>query len=404
MAKKLSRRDFLKLSGSSSLMVLLSQSNIGKALALGTQEEATISSVHLNAFNPNDMLAAEAVKETFRAATDLSWLNEGDTVFVKVASNSPYNPPAVTSPAAVTGVVELLLEAGAGTVYVGDMSGAIYVRHLAEDGFGSTRESMRSNGILMAAEDAGAEIHCFEEVPFEEAYVAGIPSIAHNWGEELEVAKILDEVDHIINLPRLGKHVLAGATLGLKNAVGWISDYSRMVLHRDASTFHEKIAEINAIPQIADKTRLTLTLADIVLTTDGPDSGYRLSLNPVLIIASEDVVSHDQVALLTLLWARRQLSQEALSSDLYPAGSSGSNKWFVQSVWHESAEDLPVFDDLAEANALTHINYAYEILNGGRPDLIEVVPAGIELDNLLATMLTERPELNIMIREIETQA
>ncbi|MBI5667962.1 MAG: DUF362 domain-containing protein [Chloroflexi bacterium] len=395
--KYLSRRRFLGISASG--LLALANGHWPNASRSKADKHTTI---HLYTFDPDATTTTDAIKAAMLSATDLSWLHSGDSVFVKVASNSNYAPPSVTSPAVLEGVVETLKEAGAGTVYVGDMSGAQFVRHLPDETIGSTRENMRQNGLLAAAEATGATIHCFEEVPFEQAYILGIPPGEHHWGDDLRVAEILDRVDHIVNLPRLGKHVLAGASLGLKNAVGWISDHSRMVLHRDAATFQEKIAEINAIPQLADKMRLTLTLADQALTTYGPDAGYHFPLRQPVIIASEDVVSHDQVALLALLWAREQTPDVALAEDPYPTQSNGLNWWFVRVTWDNEIagyQDLPTFNNPAAADALTHINLAFDLLHGGRPDSIDVVPGGLRLDETLASALTVDPDLRINLRQ-----
>lgn len=392
-SENISRRRFLGIS-LSSLLALVNASHFGSVLAGDT------TTVHLHTFDPSATTSADAVRSAVLAATDLSWLKQGDSVFVKVACNSDYGPPSVTSPAVLEGVVRLLMEAGAGTVYVGDMSGAQFVRHLSTGTTGSTRDNMRKNGLLAAAEAAGATIHCFEEVLFDQAYIPGVPPGDHHWGNELAVAEILDRVDHIVNLPRLGKHVLAGASLGLKNAVGWISDHSRMVLHRDAATFHEKIAEINAIPQLANKMRLTLTLADQALTTYGPDAGFHFPLSHPLIIASDDVVSHDQIALLALLWTRLSTPQDVLAQDPYPAQSNGLNWWFVRVTWGSEIggyQDLPTFDDLAAADALTHINHAFDLLHGGQPEQINIVPDGLTPDESLLSLLTGTPELHVAV-------
>jgi uncharacterized protein (DUF362 family) len=391
----ISRRRFLGLTGAT-MASLLSRNALSALNRVGTT-----TSVHLHTFDPNQTTTIDAVQKAIDAATDLSWLRQGDSVFVKVACNSNHGPPTVTSPAALEGVVRVLKDAGAGTVYVGDMSGAQYVRHLASQTTGSTRANMQTNGLLAAAEAAGAVVHCFEEVPFDRAYVRGVPIGEHHWGDELQVAEILDRVDHVVNLPRLGKHVLAGVSLGLKNAVGWISDHSRMVLHRDAATFQEKVAEINAIPQLMAKLRLTLTLADRVLTTYGPDSGYHLPLPHPLIIASDDVVSHDQIALLALLWARRQTPIASQNEDPYPGQSDGFNWAFVRVTWDNEIagyQHLPTFKDLVAADALTHINYAFDFLHGGRPDPLEVIPGEMALDESLVSLLTADPELRIAMR------
>ncbi len=394
---RLSRRRFLGAAGASVAALLTP-----KLFTLpNIQADGLTTNVHLHTFNPTETLTSDAVQAAMNAATDFAWLRPGDSVFVKVASNSNLSAPSVTSPAVLEGVIRRLKEAGAGTIYVGDMSGAQFVRHLAEGTTGSTRANMEQNGLLAAAEAAGAEIHCFEEVPFAQAYIPGVPAVDHHWGDGLQVAAILDRVDHIVNLPRLGKHVLAGASLGLKNAVGWISDHSRMVLHRDGATFHEKLAELNSIPQLAGKLRLTLTLADQVLTTYGPDAGYHLPLNYPLIVASEDVVSHDQIALLALLWARQQTPTDALTQDPYPAQSNSLNWWFVRVTWGEEIagyQELPTFDNLAAADTLTHINVAYDVLHGGRPQTIEVIPGAMPLHESLVGLLTHNPDLHISVR------
>lgn len=407
--KKLSRREFLNIVGLSSVtLVSGGQATFFIPLSAHLPEEVTQpqSRVLLHTFDPSETPHTQAVQEAFLGVTDLSWLRRGDSVFVKIACNSNRSHPAVTSPRVLEGVIQVLQEAGAGKIYVGDMSGAFFVRHLATETTGSTRENMRQTGLLEAAEAAGAEIHCFEEVPFEEAYVPGIPQIEdHHWGKELQVAAILDQVDHIINLPRLGKHALAGATMGLKNAIGWISDHSRMVLHRDAETFQEKIVEVNAIPQLAGKMRLTLTLVDQVLTTYGPDSGYHLPLVQPIILASEDVVSHDQVALLTLMWARTQIGSAALVEDPYPAQSNGMNWAFVRLVWGAEAaaayHDLATFDSLADPQISTHINLAWETLRGGRPDVVEVAASGLPVNPSLVSALTQYPALGILLNDPE---
>ncbi len=166
------------------------------------------------------------------------------------------------------------------------------------------------------------------------------------------------------------------------------------------ATFQEKIAELNTIPQLANKTRLTLTLADRILTTYGPDTGYHLPLAHPLIVASDDVVSHDQIALLVLLWARQQTPAAALSEDPYPAQSDGLNWWFVRVTWDDEIagyQTLPTFDHPAAADALTHINYAFDLMHGGRPDLLQVIPGSIPLEDSLVSLLTADPDLRIVL-------
>jgi hypothetical protein len=146
--------------------------------------------------------------------------------------------------------------------------------------------------------------------------------------------------------------------------------------------------------------RLTLTLADQALTTYGPDAGYHYPLSHPLIIASDDVVSHDQTALLALLWTRLQTPQDMLAQDPYPAQSNALNWWFVRVTWDNEIagyQNLPTVDDLAAADALTHINHAFELLRGGRPEQIKIVTGGLPPEESLLSLLTDAPELHIAV-------
>ncbi len=79
--------------------------------------------------------------------------------------------------------------------------------------------------------------------------------------------KIIREVDHVVLLPRCSRHALAGATLGMKAAVGYWRTDSRLEYHHDAATFHEKTAEANTVTSLKEKQRLTLTVANKIQAT-----------------------------------------------------------------------------------------------------------------------------------------
>ena len=110
---------------------------------------------------------------------------------------------------------------------------------------GSSRRFYTENGLHQAALDAGAEVHYFEEAGYQ-AYFGEKPEHPQNhWQGELMLPNILTQIDHVVLLPRVSRHVLAGSTLGLKAGVGWLRDDSRLELHRDVRSFVEKIVEIN---------------------------------------------------------------------------------------------------------------------------------------------------------------
>ncbi|MBN1966710.1 MAG: hypothetical protein JW910_18805, partial [Anaerolineae bacterium] len=89
----------------------------------------------------------------------------------------------------------------------------------------------------------------------------------------------------------------------------------------------------------------------------------------------------------------------------WPAETNGLNWWFVRVTWGESAaavyQDLPTYADMASPAALHHINLAYNILHGGRPERIEIVPGGVPRDDTLFVALTGHPELGLAIGGVD---
>jgi uncharacterized protein (DUF362 family) len=247
-----------------------------------------------------------AVRSCAEAATDFSWLSRGDTVFIKPVINSGNPYPATTSPTAVAAMVELLREKGAGRIIVGDMSGVEHVRFSAGALKGSTRSLMESSGMAQAVNASGAELHCFEEAGWD-AFHEEAPGAGSHWKKPLMMPAILKQVQHIVLMPRCGRHVLAGSTLGLKAAVGYWRHDTRLEYHRDAASFHEKTAEGNTVETLRTKQRLVVTAAHKVLTTFGPDQGYVFEPETGLIIASDSVLAHDMVSLAWLLENRRAM-------------------------------------------------------------------------------------------------
>jgi uncharacterized protein (DUF362 family) len=276
-----------------------------------------------------------AVRQVAEAATDFSWLSRGDVVFIKVASNSPNRYPATTSPVAVRAMAYLLRDKGASKVIVGDKPGVQYVFQDEKGQRGSSRDILTKNGLHQAAQDSGAEVHYFDEAGYH-AYFADRPEHGSNWKGPLMLPKILTEVDHVVLLPRVSRHVLAGSTNGLKAAVGWLRDDSRLELHRDAKSFLKKIVEINDATVLREKLRMVLTVATKVQTTFGPDRGFVVEPEPGLVFGSESLLAHDMVALGWLLWNRERATPPSHLSwyrDPYQFYPGAMNRAFVGTIW-----------------------------------------------------------------------
>jgi hypothetical protein len=204
--------------------------------------------------------------------------------------------------------------------------------------------------------------------------------------------KVLKEVDHIILMPRCSRHVLAGATLGLKAAVGYWRTDTRLEYHRDALSLQEKTAEANTARTLVQKQRLVISAADKILTTFGPDRGYVFQPAIGLVIASESVVAHDMVSLAWLLENRRLIpsDQKGKFADNSPIVAWLANYWVVQRLggWKPilSADRL-IKNDLTTIWDDRVLNRAYQVFHGlPKVVLLEVNRIPIDLKNRLSAM------------------
>jgi uncharacterized protein (DUF362 family) len=338
-----------------------------------------------------------AVRASAEAATDFSWLSRGDSVFIKPALNSGYSYPATTSPAAIAAMVELLRDKGAGRVVLGDMSGIEHFKLSPHGVSGSTQRLMERCGMAKAAQEAGAELHFFEKAGWDGFY-EDLPISGSHWKKGLMMPEILKEMDHIVLMPRCGRHTLAGSTLGLKAAVGYWRTDTRLEYHKYAATFHEKTAEGNTVSTLLKKQRLVVSAADKILTTYGPDKGYVIEPQTGLVITSQSVVAHDMVSLAWLIMARSETPPGQKTAYNDPNASqviaSPANRYVVHMLGGigqaVGAEKLLRYD-LNEISDDRTLNRAYELF-GGRP-AVNIEAANELLPEALKTRLSEMTNL-----------
>lgn len=242
-------------------------------------------------------------KRMVEAITDFSWLSRGDRVFLKLTLNSPRPYPATTDPWLVWAMVNLLREKGAGVIEVGDQSGMEHVYQSPDKTRGSSRECCSRAGILAAIESVGATPVFFEEQGYD-AFRPTNPPGDHHWPEPPWIPSHLDQVDHIVYLPRVASHALADSTLGFKISVGWLRCDSRFVFHKGGESFSAMYQEVNDVPEIASRLRLVVSSGAEVLTTIGPDMGYVARPDHGLMMASTDLLAHELLAYAWLTYNR----------------------------------------------------------------------------------------------------
>ncbi len=258
---------------------------------------------HLNSY--------QVFKSVVEAATDFSWLSSGDRIFLKLALNSGNPFPATTDPWSLFCMITLLKEKGAGEIFVGDQSGAEHVYHDPEQQRGSSRNLCQSAQLLDVIDETEATAWFFEEFGLD-AYREASPSKSHHWTTPILITTVIDNVDHIIHLPRISRHFMAGTTLGMKIAVGYLRSDNRLQGLHGPLNFRAKYEEINHVQDISSKLRLTVSSGRKLLTTFGPDRGEIVEPDYGLILASDDLLAHD---LLGTAWLEANGSR--IPGDIY---------------------------------------------------------------------------------------
>lgn len=313
-----------------------------------------------------------AVIQAAGAATDFDWLKMDQTVFIKPVLNSGYPYPATTNPVAVAAMIKLLKQKGAGKVIVGDMSGIEHLRFFKNKTTGSTRELMRNSGMMQVVEKAGGEPCFFEEEGWDSFYNDQTDTKGF-WDKGLMMPAILKNVDHIVLMPRCSRHVLSGASLGLKAVVGYWRTDTRLQYHYHAESFHERTVEGNRAKTLIDKQRLVISTGDKILSTFGPDKGYTHTPSVGLVMASESVVAHDMMSLAWLLYNRTMLpaEEQGTMKDTSTTIAKLANILVVKLLgsWGNalSSETL-LKNDLKSIWDDRVLNHAYKIF-GGIPDI-----------------------------------
>ena len=145
---------------------------------------------------------------------------KGAAVLVKPNLCSPFRPEDVASnthPDVVGAVVRWLREEGAGKILVGD-----------EPVWGlRSRFAHEKSGVQEVVEREGGTLIHFDEEPRVTKTVPGGRVF-----DTLTLPKVLDEVDLLINVPKMKVNMMCQATLAIKNLLGLIPFQQRKKFHR----------------------------------------------------------------------------------------------------------------------------------------------------------------------------
>jgi uncharacterized protein (DUF362 family) len=332
---------------------------------------------------------------------DFSWLKSGDTVLIKVVTNSPNKHPATTSVPGVQAMVKELKMRGAARVIVADQAGVEHVRSTKMGRYGKTSECWSKGGMSAVAPDA--EMHHFDDQPYDTGYFEATLPTGHRWPRGMYIASIIKEVDHIIYMPRIGQHIISGNTLGHKAAIGWLRDDSRHDVHNDAKDFYEKYTEINYAQEITDRFRMIVTVSEAVLLKGGPDVGENFTLDPVMVTASTSLANHDCIGSSVLVTLNQEVQVTSLNTMTYDPGTAADGNALFASGLGVPTEGVGPWSYGTTQTRFTAHRFEDGItkdraivrgweLSGGKPSSIPVVLDGAPLDEKLKTGLMTHGE------------
>ena len=197
------------------------------------------------------------------------FVKRGERVVIKpnIGWNRLPEQAANTNPEVVAEVVKLVAAAGAGKIWVTDVS------------VNTPEQCFARSGIEKAAKAAGAIVVRPNATAFREVDVSG--KLLHTG----DVLFPFVEADRVINVPVVKQHGLSGATMAMKNWYGVLGG-QRVKLHQN---IHLSIVDLAAMV----KPTLTIMDATRILLANGPTGGSLADVKQMDTIA----VSSDEVAL-----------------------------------------------------------------------------------------------------------
>ncbi|HRY60280.1 MAG TPA: DUF362 domain-containing protein [Patescibacteria group bacterium] len=221
--------------------------------------------------------ATKNLKKDIKSAVDeiggfSKFIKKGDAVLIKPNFNTADPPPASTDVDFLRHVVELVYDAGAKAVIVGDSSTMML----------NTRKVMEEKKVFDLDKNMKypPRIIVFEERKWNVKKIKN-----GKYLKTISVPESLEKVDKLILLPCCKTHMYAGYTGALKISVGFMKPVERVRLHM--GHLQEKVAELNTVIH----PDLIIMDARKCFITKGPAKGE--VREPGLIFASTSRVDID---------------------------------------------------------------------------------------------------------------
>lgn len=179
----------------------------------------------------------KALQAALAETVGLSMIKPGDSVYLRVNSNSGDVYPYSTSPDTIIAVGNMLKDIGVTDIRIGDRS------FWGDDG---TADNLVSNGITGAAKKLGTTAKVFDDdVDWMTLPAGSVP----NWTGTVRLPMDVTSADHHIILSCVKTHFISTITMSLKIALGLVhaTDRARAgnLKNHDTTVLYKQIAQIN---------------------------------------------------------------------------------------------------------------------------------------------------------------
>ncbi len=223
----------------------------------------------------------EAVEEAFTALGGVdSFVKDGETILVKpnLLKGSAPDKAVVTHPDFIIAVIKVLETKDVDIIVADSPGGRMTESNLIKH--------YEKSDWLRIEEETGAKLnHDVDNVT--EAFAEGDAK------KSFDFIKLIEEVDGIINLPKLKTHSLTVFTGAVKNQYGLIHGLSKAAYHgqfQQLNKFGKMLLDLNS----AVDTRLSIMDGILGMEGSGPSGGDPVELNCIL--ASKDPIACDYAA------------------------------------------------------------------------------------------------------------
>jgi uncharacterized protein (DUF362 family) len=320
-----SRRDFLKVAGAATVGTGL----IAPGSLLAADEAVTKSTVAV----VQNTSVSDAVRRAVTLSGGLDFIQPGQRVLIKTCAFNQQAHPCANSPELLYAVIRLVADAGCTDIYVGDRSFFVI-----KDVMSVLKAVGQYDAAMQAKQDIGGGVNVTvtpldDAAPYLKEGSEPWRTIVHPQAEHyvdeqgrntgFQLAEILFQMDHVINLSVAKTHFQAWFTMAMKSFVGMSSGQTRLAFHKFATTndlgrqrelgqaeiqpdvtpFTNRLVELN----LGLEPRLNIIEGTQPMVSGGPVDGDTIKAD--VVIASRDRIAADVagIALLRTLGTDKRL-------------------------------------------------------------------------------------------------